>query len=172
MMKNRITIRMAVLLSCMILALSLCGCDVSQSAEKEPLPPQDFSEVYNDGVVVVETKRLLRLPAGGAESEYCYLEVRLTNNGTMPIYYSSMLCLSVSSGGAEFPRGNIVDASNLAHTGIEGFETLDGVIDTGETAQGFVIFEAPAGTQQFDISLATNFCSDEWVSFTCGVSEE
>lgn len=150
--------------------LLLPGCQTDAQPEEDPAQIKTFSEVYNDGVTVIETGRLVRLPGSSDAYEYCCLELRLTNNGTAPIYYSSMLCLSASSGGNAFPTENILAATLAAREAIDGFLTLDGVIDPDTTVQGFVLFEAPAGTESFDIRLATDFCDDEWVGFSCGVS--
>jgi len=142
------------------------GCSASEPEK----PVKLFSEVYNDGVTAIETGRLIRLPGSTENHEYCFLELRLTNNGTAPIYYSSMLCLAVSSGGQSFSNENILDASLAARENITGFISLDGVIEPSTTVQGFIFFEAPLGTEQFDIRLATDFSEDQWVSFSCAVN--
>ncbi len=161
----------AVLMTMLLLAC-LAGCALLPGEQEEAPPPQPtgFSEVYNDGVTKVETYRLLRLPGKSGESEYCCLEVRLTNNGTAPVYYSSMLCLEVSASGVVLDNSGTIEAILTAREGIEGFETLDGVIDPGTAAEGFVVFEVPAGAGSFDVRLATDFCDDEWIEFSCAVS--
>lgn len=146
----------------------LTGCSADSPADDES-PAESFSEVYNDGVTIIDAGRLIRLPGSNESTEYCCLELRLTNNGTAPIYYSSLLCISISSNSSILSNDNVLDATRVARDSIESFNTLDGVIDPDTTVEGFAIFEAPVGADLFDISLATDFCRDSWVSFTCGV---
>ncbi len=157
-------------LLCLLLAavtlLALCGCDIGQPQE-EAETPIVFAEVFNDGITSVETRRLMRLPGSSAETEYCFLEVRLANNDVAPIYYSSLLCLKASSGGTTLSTQNAVAATNAATAEIADYFTLDGEISPGEAAEGFIFFEAPKGLTAFDISIATNFGADKWVSFSC-----
>ena len=156
------------LIPAVLLLLMLCACAPEQTGEEPPAQPEMFSEVFNDGVTAVETRRLIRLPGSTAETEYCFLEVRLTNNNVEPVYYSSLLCLRGSAGGNALDIKNAVAANNAAAAAIEGYSTIDGEIASGGTAEGFVFFEAPAGMTSFEISLATDFGDDEWVSFSCG----
>lgn len=149
------------------LLLALCACSPAAEEEAPPSQPEMFSEVYNNGVTIIETRRLIRLPGSTSETEYCFLEVRLTNGDVAPIYYSSLLCLKGSAGGNALEIKNAVAANNAAAAAIDGYCTIDGEIASGETAEGFVFFEAPAGMTSFEISLATDFGNDKWVSFSC-----
>ena len=164
-MKKHIRIFASMLAVC-VLTLSLSACTLTETEESAD-QPDVFAEVYNDGITAVETRRLIRLPGSSSETEYCFLEVRLTNSGTEPVYYSSLLCLKASSGDTVLPTNNAVAANNAAAAAIADYTTLDGEISPGESAEGFVFFEAPAGLTEFDISLATDFGAGEWISFSC-----
>lgn len=155
---------------CAVFVLIFCiGCNAVP--QETPVPPENaFSEVFNDGLRTIEAGRLIRLPSGDAEHEYCFLELRITNNDISPIYYSSMLCLSASSGGTALSTENAPAAINAAKASVENFKVIDGTIEPNSTVQGFVFFEAPIGAKEFDINLASNFCCDEWLSFSCHVS--
>ncbi len=148
---------------------SLCSCTASPESPESQPAKEGFSEVFNDGVTVVEAGRLLRLPGSSDGYEYCFLELKITNLGTEPIYYSSMLCLRAGADGESFPAEHTLDAVLTAKASIDGFDTLDGIIEPDMTAQGFAVFEAPVGAEQFDISIATDFSEDEWLKFACGV---
>ena len=159
-----------ILSAALILLLALCSCSTETPEETPPAQPEVFSEVYNDGVTAIETRRLIRLPGSSEGTEYCFLEVRLTNSDVTPIYYSSLLCLKGEASGNELTVKNAVAANNAAAAAIDGYSTIDGEIDPGETAEGFVFFEAPSGMTSFDISLASDFGDDKWVSFSCAAA--
>ena len=158
------------LFACAVFVLIFCiGCDAVRPDAQQP-SENAFSEVLNDGLRVIEAGRLIRLPSGNDNTEYCFLELRITNNDITPIYYSSMLCLSVSSDGTALSTENASAAINAAKASIENFAVLDGTIESNSTVQGFVFFEAPVGTKEFDINIASNFCREEWLSFSCHVN--
>ena len=144
----------------------LCSCNIHQQ-EAEPAP-EVFSEVCNNGIVKIEACRLIRLPESDEANEFCFLELRVTNNGIAPIYYSNLLCLKASSEGKELKTSGAAAANIAAAEKISGYKQLDGIIDVGEAAEGFIFFEAPADAKIFEISIATDYCNGEWISFTCG----
>ena len=157
------------LFTCAVVVLIFCiGCNAAQP-DTPAVPENAFSEVFNDGLRIIEAGRLIRLPAADEGREYCFLELRITNNDITPIYYSSMLCLSVSSGGSPLSTENAPAAIAAAKASFDNFTILDGTIESNTAIQGFIFFEAPVGTNEFDISIASNFCRDEWLDFSCSV---
>lgn len=158
-----------ILFVCAVLVLLFCiGCDAAQP-DTPPADERPFAQVYDDGLRRIDAGRLLRLPAEKEGYEYCFLEIELTNNDIKPIYYSSLLCLRAESRGTALETENAPAAIAAAKASFTDFDMLDGTVDSGSTARGFVFFEAPAGTDEFDISIAADYCLDEWLSFSCHI---
>jgi len=158
------------LFACALLVLAFCiGCDAAPPAAPAEAE-RPFAQVYDDGLRRIEAGRLLRLPSDSEGFEYCFLELEITNNDIKPIYYSSLLCLRAKSGGTELNTKNAPAAIAAAGASFDDFNMLDGIIETNSAARGFIFFEAPAGTDEFDISIAAEYCLDEWLQFSCSTS--
>lgn len=157
------------LFACAVLVLIFCiGCDAALP-DTPPAEERPFAQVYDDGLRHIEAGRLLRLPSDSEGFEYCFLELDITNNDIKPIYYSSLLCLRAESDGAALSTENAPAAIAAAKASFDDFNILDGTIESNTAARGFVFFEAPAGTDEFDISIAADYCLDEWLQFSCHI---
>ncbi len=135
---------------CLGVALCLAGCVPDKSGEEMPVPSGPVT-IYDDGVYKAERVDLIKNDQNGN----VMLCLRFTNNSTDSVALSSVLGMRVSS----------LETRCSIYSVPESYQPLDGLVEVGESREGWVCFAAPAEQDAFTLELAVDYLDDIWITF-------
>lgn len=149
-----------IIIAALLAFAAMCGC--SQTPAQDIPTPPPVREVYSDGVVSIEAGEPVRV------GDYGFLQLTVTNGGTVPMVLCSTLGVRVRSlDGADYSCSDMPAAAQLAREQIASYASLDGLISPGNALKGYICFKSPGETSTLIISLATDFGADKWAEFEC-----
>lgn len=132
----------------LVAVLFLSSCAGQEAPPDKPVP---FEPVLSDGVFTVEAR------TARDNGSLTVVELRITNGSEKSVAVSSALGVKVNAGGSEM---ELLNAKEL------GLSPIDGLIEPGSTAQGFIAFADESLSESCEVAVAVDLGKDDWLTFT------